>query len=319
MDEDVASALGSAFPSREVDDIGSTGPSWNEKNQTVRVEFVDGGAVYLKLAADGDGSRIRRERAVLDYVSANYQVPTPTVLVSETDTRVPYLVTDPVAGETVSRVWADADDAERAAVARQVGKALASLHSRRFDGHGRVVGGDADGLELDRGLWTDVLNESVAEMRELAPDDRFDGYFETVTDAVETNRSLLDDAPAALLHGDPAGPNSFCVGDDVGFLDWERAHVGDPARDLYRAYDQQFCTLRAAASERITTAFFDGYRERAGGLPDGAEKRRPVYEAVRFLGVVGYFEHWVEFSDEPSDELATWMEGEMERRLAAVR
>jgi len=39
MDDTVASVLDAAFPDRDVDDIGSTGPSWNEANDTVRVDL----------------------------------------------------------------------------------------------------------------------------------------------------------------------------------------------------------------------------------------------------------------------------------------
>jgi aminoglycoside phosphotransferase (APT) family kinase protein len=318
MDSRVASALEAAFPGRGVADVRATGPSWNDANRTVGVEFADGGTVYLKVAADGDGSRVARERAVVAYAAANCGVSVPEVVASDPDAEVPYLATAPLPGRPLIAEWADADEAEREALAREVGAALAAVHAARFDEHGHVTGGGADGLELDTAPWTDVLVDTVERTRALASDDRFDHHFDEVIAAVEANRALLDDAPAALVHGDPAQPNCVRTADGVGFLDWEIAHVGDPAREVYRARDQQFDPPRGRAPRRVVDAFHDGYRERAGGLPDGYHDRRPVYEAVRFLGVSGFFDKYVEFVDESRGELADWVEAEMDRRLSVL-
>ena len=154
--------------------------------------------------------------------------------------------------------------------------------------------------------------------RSRAPSDRFDHYFDEVVSAVRANRDLLDPAPAALLHGDPAMPNCTYHDGEVALLDWEIAHVGDPVRDVHRARDQQFDSLRESGDERFVTAFYDGYRNRAGGLPEGYDERSPIYDAVRFLGTVGFFEKTAEYVDEPREEFATWVQAEMERRLDAL-
>ena len=137
MDDDVASALADAFPDREVADVTSSGPSWNEKNHTVGVDFEDGETVYLKMATDGDGTRITRERAAIAYVSANCDVAVPTVAASDPDGAVPYLVTEAVAGRNLVEMWGEANPAERAAVARRIGESMARVHARRFADHGR--------------------------------------------------------------------------------------------------------------------------------------------------------------------------------------
>ncbi|WP_235920692.1 hypothetical protein [Natronorubrum halalkaliphilum] len=67
------------------------------------------------------------------------------------------------------------------------------------------------------------------------------------------------------------------------------------------------------------TALHEGYTQRAGSLPAGFEERTPVYNAVRFLGTSGFFEKWVEFTDQPPAEAATWVETEMQRRLENSR
>lgn len=334
MDERVAAALDAAFPDREVESVETAEPSWNDKNETVRVEFADRAdadsdreAAYLKVAADGDGTRVARERAVMTYVGSRSAVPVPTVLASDAAAEVPYLATAAMDGRRRLELWYadDADDERRAALARQVGRALARLHELRFESHGHVVGGDADGLELDAGPWTDVLVERIERMRAIAGEGRFDHHFDEVIAAVEANRDLLDGAPAALVHGDPAHPN--CIHSDpdergetrVGFLDWEISHVGDPARELRRTCRLQFGPLLSDGPKNLVSALHEGYRETAGSLPDGFETRRPIYDAVTFLGASGFFEKWEQRADEPTEELAEQVQDDMEARLSEIR
>ncbi|WP_255195967.1 phosphotransferase family protein [Halorarius litoreus] len=318
MDAQIAAALDAGFPDRAVARVTDAGPSWNEANRTVGVEFEDGERIYLKTASDGDGSRVARERAVIDYVAAHTPVPVPDIVAADASAVVPYLATAPVDGPGMLELWSDADKAGKETLARDVGQALARLHTARFDAPGHVLGGGTDGLDLDIAPWTEVLVDTVELMRELAYSDRFDHHFDRVIEAVRANRDCLDDTPAALLHGDPAQPNCFVVDDRTGFLDWEVAHVGDPARDLYRARDQQFTPVRGDASKPLVDALYEGYRRVAGGLPDGYDERAPIYDAVRLLGVSGHFGQTVEFYDEDPAEFADWLEAEMDRRLARV-
>ena len=318
MDADVAATVRAAFPDREVASADVVGPSWNEANETVKVAFEDGEVAYLKRAVDRDGDRLESARAATAYVDARRDVAAPTVLAGDVDREVPYLATAPLDGRPLWVPWDDADRAGRAALSERVGRTLATLHADRFEAHGRIVGGGADGLDLRTGSWTDVLAATVGEMRELAPSDRYESQFKAVREVIEAERGRLDGAPAALLHGDPAAPNFLVTDERVGAVDWERAHVGDPARDLYRARDQLIEPTRESADERLVEALHAGYRERAGGLPAGLEDRRPVYRLVRLLGVSGFFERHVEAREESTAELAGWLESEFDRRLAAV-
>jgi|AntDeeMinimDraft_5_1070356.scaffolds.fasta_scaffold01736_6 aminoglycoside phosphotransferase (APT) family kinase protein len=318
MGRQVTAALEDAFPGRAVAETDETGPSWNETNETAEVRFADGETVYCKVAVDGDGSRIAREHAVISFLRARSEVRVPDVVAADPDAVIPYLATAPMAGRNLAFAWADATPDERASVARTVGATLADLHAVPVGGHGHVTGGDANGLAVETAPWPDVLLDRVDLMRDLAISERFDRHFDEVAAAVAANRDLLDGAPAALLHGDPAQPNVVHDEGDLGLLDWEIAYVGDPARELVRARNQQFDQPRADAPGRILDAFHDGYREEAGGLPDGFERRRPVYEAVNLLTVSGFFENWVEHADGSAEELADWLTDELERRLAAI-
>ena len=349
MNEAAAAALDETFTGRTVERLTDTGPSWNGANETVGVVFADGGRAFCKVAVDGDGTRIARELAVLRYVAAERPVAVPDVLAADPDADAPYLVTGPAPGRELLGAWEELrdetggdGDAEREALLRRVGATLATLHADRFETHGEIVGSDADGgLDLDPAPWPDVLLKTIERTREIGTSERLADHYDAVVDCVEANRDRLRDAPAALLHGDVAMPNLFVaeagdagVGVDAGLdpdardarvavdgvapIDWELAHVGDPARDLVRAEDQLLNGFDERGPARYAAALREGYRERAGGLPDGFAARRPVYEVVRMLGRSGFVDQWTTYLDEPMTDLVDRAEAEMAARLAAV-
>ena len=368
MDPSLETALANAFPDRPVEGLVDVGPSWNGGNETVGVDFADGGRAYLKVALDADGSRIARERAVLEYVAARRPVPVPAIVAADPDAEPPHLATAPAPGRDLHAVLEGADDDRREALLRRVGRTLATLHEVEFASHGEVVGRgetvgigeakreatggrdgdspasdrandrDAPGLEVAAASWTDTLLSTIERTREIGTTDRLARHFDAAIDCVESNRALLDGAPAALLHGDVAPPNAFLTeGDggqsgtvgavdavganedsDVGFLDWELAHVGDPARDLVRARDQLCNGFDYEGPERFGEAVYRGYRDRAGGLPEGFAERRPVYRVVRVLGRSGFLDQWVTYLDEPMDDLVDRIDAELDARLASV-
>jgi aminoglycoside phosphotransferase (APT) family kinase protein len=363
MDPPLETALADAFPDRPVEGLVDVGPSWNGGNETVGVDFADGGRAYLKVAFDGDGSRIARERAVLEYVSARRPIPVPAVVAADPDASPPYLATAPAPGRDLHAVLEEVDDDRREALLRRVGGALATLHAVRFERHGEIVGRgggrgigaarrevaggrdgdspasdradnpDAPGLAVATASWTDTLRSTIERTREIGTTDRLARHFDAVIDCVESNRALLDRAPAALLHGDVAPPNALLAGSDegdavdavgasddprVGFLDWELAHVGDPARDLVRARDQLCNGFDYEGPERFGEAVYEGYRSRAGDLPEGFAERRAIYRVVRVLGRSGFLDQWVTYLDEPMDGLVDRIDAELDARLAAV-
>ncbi|GGN93867.1 phosphotransferase family protein [Haloarcula pellucida] len=317
--EDIAAALTNAFPEREIEEVLPAGPSWNDLNETVRVEFADGQLVFLKIAADGDGSRITRECAVIDYVGTHCNVAVPSVITSETTGHPPYLVTAPMRERSLAPQWAELDKTERMTVLRQIGSALADVNSQEFDQHSHIMDGGADGLILETGSWTTILVERIERMREIASSDRFEKYYDEVIEAVEANHERLNLAPATLVHGDPAMPNIFRSETTLGFVDWEITHIGDPARELHRARSQLLESRDLGNDDQLVTALYGGYRQRAGSLPDGLDDRKPIYDAVRFLGTAGFFDKVVEFSDDSPEEVATWIEAEMNERLTAIQ
>jgi len=335
MNETAAAALREAFPERSVERLTGAGPSWNGGNETVGVAFADDGRAFCKVAVDGDSARIARELAVLRHVAAGRTLAVPEVLAADADADPAYLVTAPAPGRELLDAWEElgdrsAGDGEdnRAALLRRVGATLATLHAERFEAHGEIVGGDAcGGLELDRAPWPDVLLETIGRTREIGTSERLGHHYDAVVDCVEANRDRLRDAPAALLHGDVAMPNLFVVDDgavggaDAGGIapiDWELAHVGDPARDLVRAEDQLCNGFDERGPERYAAALRAGYAECAGGLPAGFAARRPVYEVVRMLGRSGFVDQWTTYLDAPMADLVERAEAELRARLEQV-
>ena len=337
MNDRVTTALADAFPNRSVDRLADTGPSWNGANETLEVVFTDGSRAFCKVATDGDRRRIARERAVLRYVAAERPVRVPEVLAADPDAAVPYLVTRPAPGRGLLGAWGRATDTDREALLRRVGATLATLHAERFERAGEITGEASEGdgstaLALDSAPWPDVLRSTIDRTREIGTSERLADHYDAVIDCVEANRDSLAGAPAALLHGDIAKPNLFvddgpdrppAAGsalspDGVVPIDWELAHVGDPARDLVRAADQLLNGFDTTGPERFSTALYEGYRDRAGGLPVGFAKRAPIYRVVRMLGRSGFVDQWTTYLDEPIDELVARADAELQARLDAI-
>lgn len=325
MHDDVAAALDAAFTEREIEAVEPAGISWNERNRTVCVHFVDGEACYLKVSTAGDRTRIAREVAVVRYVGARASAPVAPVLACDPAADPPYLATAPLEGSSLAAAWdeavrsadgrADADRTERRRLATALGRALASVHELRFEEHGRVVGGDADRLDLETAPWPDVFLDTIEDLRRFPDTDDFVDVFDDVTAAIQANRDRLDGPPAALLHGDVAKPNCVLADGEVGFVDWEMSHVGDPVRDLCRAAFHSGGFGPGEDDEWAVDAIHAGYREHVGSLPDGFEDRRPFYEALYPLLFVTHFEKMVEHLGGARRDLAAWVRAETERRL----
>ena len=315
----VESVFDDAFPGRTLEAVGRSGVSWNEGNRSVRVTFADGDAAFLKVATDGTDARIETELAAIEYAGRHCDVAVPTVLASGRVDSTPYVVTAPMDGANFHRPWAEWSTAERAAEIERVGAALASIHAREFEHHGQIVGGGAGGLTVATASWTETLVGRIEQQRRLTSTDRYDHYFDAVIEAVRANLQILDRAPATLVHGDPAMPNVFRTDDAIGFIDWEIAHVGDPARELRRVEERLRDFGDESDGERLVGAFHEGYRRRADSLPDGHEQRASVSDAVGLLGTAGHFDKHVDYVEESHEDAAQQFEREMEAALDAIQ
>mgnify|MGYP000353676290 CR=1 FL=1 len=331
MDDAIWTALAAAAPDREVATVEEPGGSANPGNRTVRVRFVDGETAYLKVAVDGNRTRLAGAAATIRYADdrngdgrnadERTGVRVPRVLAADADADPPYLLTAPLSGSPVDREWAAGSVDERTDLIEAVGGALAGVHATRFDEVGRIVGGDGEDLTVETAAWPDVVAGMIDEDGET-DGGRFDGFPGRAADAVEAHRAALGldvsggDVPApALLHNDPRPENSFAGSDDVGFIDWEQAMVGDPVLDIVKTEGRFLGRPDIEGRERLRGGLWDSYRSVGGGLPAGFDLRRRVYRVVTFLGVASGFDEWAPGVDEPTEELAGWVRSEFDERL----
>lgn len=338
----VRTALDAAVPDRRVAGVDPVDDSDHPGNEVVRVRFEGDDPVYVKTATAEDGpERVARETALLRYLDAHAGVAVPSVLAADADAAPPYLVTAPLPGERlVDRLPPNVDAAALADPLRRLGRALAGIHAARLDRAAWVLGGDADGLDLDADPWPTVLRERVAESHPVP--DRFADVPGRVAALIEERADTLRLAAAADGDGDGDGrvpPPTVVHGDchlqnvhddPLGVLDLESGTAGDPVYDL--AYTEDLAVdgrpdLTAAERDDARAALRAGYRAgadaldlpvAASGLPPGYEHRRACYRPVTFLVTVATFDRWAPDAPEPVADLADWVREEFDRRVAAA-
>ena len=184
--------------------------------------FVSGSKRFiLQRQRSGSPRDIHVEVAVLE-AAREAGVPVARVVSSSRDTPdsilgEPFMVLEAVDGETIARkILRDEQFAPaRSGLASQIGRAMARIHRIKHSGIG--------GLEGE-----DQLNRYVALLDESG---RAHPAFEIAFRWLEAHRPRQ--RPAQLVHGDFRLGN-LVIGEDGlrAVLDWELAHVGNPAEDL---------------------------------------------------------------------------------------
>ncbi|WP_255150019.1 phosphotransferase family protein [Halorarius halobius] len=313
MSDPLHAATARAFPDRSVETIESRNA--RPGNETGRVRFADADPLYLKTATDTT-TRLERETAATRYAAENCPVGVPSVVAADPAGDPPYLATAPLPGTALNEPWTDGADRER--LLRRAGQSLAGVHEARFDRAGRVVGGDTDGLELTDETWTETLAATVEWRGDDWFADRFSGLPPRLADLIREVDPTVEGRPA-LVHGDASRLNVHV--DPGGLLDWERALVGDPAFDLADATFHLTGQPDVTDDERpaLREALHEGYRERAGALPPGLDRWRPLYRAVAYLLVPQAFDDWSTEAEAPADDLAADVREEFDERLRAAR
>lgn len=313
MSDAIRRAARAAFPDRTVESIETQ--NTRPGNRTARVTFEAERPVYIKTATD-DTTRLVRETAVTQYAARHCEVGVPTVAAASPTGDPPYLATEPLPGTVFNERWTDGYDREE--LLRRVGHVVAGVHEARFQQPGVIAGGDADGLDLAGETWTDVLCETVEWRAEDWFADRFSDMPERLVETIREFEPTFEAAPT-LIHGDPSRINIHL--DPDGLLDWERALVGDPAFGLVDAAFHHTGQPDVDDEERpaLIDALHEGYRARAGSLPESLERNRPLYRAISYLLVPQAFEDWSEDADVPKDELAAEVREEFDARLTETR
>lgn len=312
--EILETAVSHAFPDRSIAEIErrNTRPG----NEVGRVTLADGSVGFVKTATDTD-RRLVREIAATRFAAANCPIEVPDVLGFDTGDSPPYLATARLPGTPLNEPWTNGR--ERAPLLRQAGRTLAGVHQARFEGPGRIVGGDENGLERTDETWTGALCETIKWRADDWFAERFSDVPERLVETLRDAEPVLEGADARLLHADCSRINVHL--DPNGVLDWERALVGDPAFDLVDTYGHLVDQVDVDESDRpaLKRALYEGYREGAGNLPAGLERREPIYRAVAHLLVPQTFADWAPPLEKPDDELAAQVRAEFDSRLDDAR
>lgn len=313
-DNTVERAVHAAFPDRTIEAVDSQ--NTRPGNETAFVTFADTAPVYVKTATDTT-TRLVRETAAIRYAEAHCPVGTPTVVAADPTGDPPCLVTEPLPGTVLNDPWTDGADRER--LLRRAGYAIAGVHEARFERPGVITGGDADGLDLTERTWRETLCATVERRASNWFADRFADVPDRLVETIRDCNPTLEGTTPTLLHGDPSRINLHL--DPNGLLDWERALVGDPAFGLIEAtfHLVEQHDVEEADRPALTEALYDGYRERAGDLPAGLDRYRPLYRAVSHLLVPQTFEDWASRAEPPKDELAANVREEFDTRLSRAR
>jgi aminoglycoside phosphotransferase (APT) family kinase protein len=228
--------------------------------ETIRAVVVDkaGGTtdvVIRKVAPGRRADGLRLEYDVVSYV-ARSEVPAPRPLWFQEDcSGTPAFAATGLPGGLLGDVWGWAERPASSAV-RDLGHAMGTLHA--------LDTSQLDSLPLSPLSSHQDHVVAIAERREVLEgiwpeDDAFRPVFERVLVWLEEN-APEDTSTQALVHGDFGLHNIlFLDGHLTGLLDWERAHLGNPAEDL--AY------LKPALDQvGAWETFLASYQE-AGGPP----------------------------------------------------
>jgi aminoglycoside phosphotransferase (APT) family kinase protein len=220
VDDDLADRLGAVLGARVTDVARLTGGASRETSSCTAV-FADGTArplIVQRQRAGGQGG-MAREGALLRAAHAA-GVPVAEVLAASDDPADlggPYLVAERIDGETIARKILRDDEyaPARTRLVAQWGDALARIHA--------IAPADAPGLAIE---------DRFTKYRDL-----MDGFGEPHP-AFELAFRWLDahrppPLPPVVLHGDFRLGNVIVGPEGLrAVLDWEIAHLGDPAEDL---------------------------------------------------------------------------------------
>ena len=158
------------------------------------------------------------------------------------------------------------------AACRDVAEKLAQIHAVPLDTLTKVRGAERGTIDQVK----DFLGESLANYRALGWSSPL---YEAGFDWLQRNIGVLENT-RRLVHGDYGLNNILIDGDRVStILDWEFAHIGNPAYDLGYFYYQ-------AESLGSWEAFLQAYRDAGGASLSDTELDYATLFAVVRLGVM---------------------------------
>ena len=241
LDELLTAALRPALGAVEVTGLRRLTGGASRETWSFDATTADGAVHPLILRRDPPGrpgpagSMGREARCIVAAGEAG--LPVPKVLVHSDDVSLlgaAGIVMARVEGEAIARklLRDDRFEGARHTLVAECGRALAGVHrldpSVLGDGTPSAFGGEPDGADVPAAA-PDPLDEMRGALESLG---RTTPVFEYALRWLESNRPAPTAAPS-LVHGDFRLGNLMVDEDGlVAVLDWELAHLGDPAEDL---------------------------------------------------------------------------------------
>jgi fructosamine-3-kinase len=284
MDRTVRAVVADALPEATVTAVEA--PATGNTKRTAFVTLADGRELVVQSRPAGAG--LATEARLAREVARRTDVPVPRVLATGTVEGVDYVLAERAPGEDLHARFVDLDPADQCGVVRATGRWLADLHAAfEFDGYGPVT------LDGDRLVVADPSTDWRAWFRgyvERALSRILDGHGDGFADLASRVREAVDAGLADLPANPPARlfpwdlrPGNATVADGrvTAVLDW-----GDPlsatrglsvAKTAYVTVDWYLPDPRA--TERLRSAFLDGYRDRLP-LPGSFSRERRLYRVA---------------------------------------
>jgi Ser/Thr protein kinase RdoA (MazF antagonist) len=204
-----------------------------------------------------------RELAINQLVRES--VPMPRVLRADPTADPPWALIEFVHGDRFDQALTQMTDTEVERATRSAGAISARIHAFGFAEPG-LFGPNLQIAQALRGSWLGMVERSMSSghVRERATP----ALAERVLRLVENNAARMEPfwQQAQLIHCDYKPWNMLVHNGSISaVLDWEFASSGPPLYDfaIYLRYRDRHPPV-------YTSAFFDGYREAGGSVPDDA-------------------------------------------------
>jgi len=185
----------------------------------------------------------------------------------------PFILMEKMPGECLGHMY-NIPDLRSVPLVTDIAVKLAAVHHIPLIKLGAETNG-ANSLSSDMALeW--ITGSETAWNESNLPSTVFATAFEWLRSHVD----LYDDSPRALVHGDYGLNNLLIEGDRVtGILDWEHAHIGNPAYDL-----GYFHPMAAALAS--WPVFLDAYANTGVHMPDEKQIDYSILLGATRVGVM---------------------------------
>jgi aminoglycoside phosphotransferase (APT) family kinase protein len=185
----------------------------------------------------------------------------------------PFLLSAKARGGTIGHMF-QLPETRDFALCSDVAQQLARIH--------RIpVAAFGDWIDNAAGKTSDKVHQWLSTgYRDLQACNLYSTVFETAFAWLRANAEVNDQCPRALVHGD-YGLNNILIDDGrvTAILDWEFAHIGNPAYDLGYFYFM-------AESLGSWDHFLDAYQSEGTPLPDVEQLNYNILFAATRLGVM---------------------------------